>query len=180
MPNALALRNEAVNGPVPYRVVPDISMDADAQSGMLIGLTQTFPGGVRYGQFKEGGTSLSSPLLAGVIADADQAAGTPLGFLNPVLYKAYKATPAAFDDTRLPPHPHSAAVVRVDFANSVNASSGYIMSMRPLNYEGPETYCDATNNCATRNVSLTTRPGFDSMTGMGSITSRFVSTISKY
>ena len=180
VPRKLALRNEAVNGPVPYRVVPDISMDADPQTGMLIGATQTFPGGVRYGQFKEGGTSLSSPLLAGVIADADQAAGTPLGFLNPVLYKAYKATPAAFDDTRLPPQPHSAAVVRVDFANSVNASSGYIMSMRPLNYEGPETYCDATGNCATRKVSLTTRPGFDSMTGMGSITSRFISTISKY
>ena len=45
---------------------PDISMDADAQTGMLIGATQTFPNGVRYGQFKEGGTSLASPLLAGV------------------------------------------------------------------------------------------------------------------
>ena len=56
---------------------PDISMDADAQSGMLIGLTQTFPDGIYYDQFKEGGTSLASPLLAGVIADADQAAGTP-------------------------------------------------------------------------------------------------------
>jgi subtilase family serine protease len=180
VPKALALRNEAVNGPVPYRVVPDISMDGDPQTGMLIGATQTFPNGVRYGQFKEGGTSLSSPLLAGVIADAVQAAGTPLGFLNPVLYKAYKATPAAFDDTRLPPNPHSAAVIRVDYANSVNASAGYVMSMRPLNYEGPETYCDATGNCATRNVSLTTGPGFDSMTGMGSINSRFIPTISKY
>jgi subtilase family serine protease len=180
VPKALALRNEAVNGPVPYRVEPDISMDGDPQTGMLIGVTQTFPHGVRYGQFKEGGTSLSSPLLAGVIADAVQAAGTPLGFLNPVLYKAYKATPAAFDDTRLPPNPHSAAVIRVDFANSVNASSGYAVRLRPLNYEGPETYCDATGNCATRNVSLTTGPGFDSMTGMGSINSRFIPAISKY
>jgi subtilase family serine protease len=61
-------------------------MDADAQSGMLIGLTQTFPNGAHYGQFKEGGTSLASPLLAGVIADVDQAAGASLGFLNPALY----------------------------------------------------------------------------------------------
>ena len=180
VPRALALRNEAITGPVPFRVVPDISMDGDPQTGMLIGATQTFPSGVRYGQFKEGGTSLSSPLLAGVIADADQAAGTPLGFLNPVLYKAYKATPAAFDDTRLPPDPHSAAVVRVDYANAVNGSAGYVMSMRALNYEGPETYCDATGNCATRDVSVTTAPGFDSMTGMGSINSRFIPTISKY
>jgi subtilase family serine protease len=147
---------------------------------MLIGLTQTFPNGVRYGQFKEGGTSLSSPLLARVIADAGQAAGMSLGFLNPVLYKAYKRTPAAFSDTRLPAHPHSAAVIRVDFANAVNASAGYIVSLRPLNYEGPETYCDATGNCATRNVSLTTGPGFDSMTGMGSVNSRFIPVISKF
>ena len=77
----------------PLRVDPDISMDADANTGMLIGLTQTFPDGVYYDQFKEGGTSLASPLLAGVIADADQGAGIPLGFLNPVLYKAYLKTP---------------------------------------------------------------------------------------
>src|SRR5262249_46386184 len=83
VPPALALRNEAIFGPVPLRVEPDISMDGDAQSGMLIGLTETFPNGVHYGQFKEGGTSLASPLLAGVVADADQAAGVPLGFLNP-------------------------------------------------------------------------------------------------
>ena len=45
MPAALALRNEALFGPQPLRVVPDISMDADASTGMLIGLTQTFPDG---------------------------------------------------------------------------------------------------------------------------------------
>jgi hypothetical protein len=115
-----------------------------------------------------------------VIADADQAAGVPLGFLNPVLYKAYKATPAAFHDIQLPPHPDSAAVIRVDYANTVNPSAGYIVSLRALNYEGPETYCDATGNCATRDVSLTTTPGFDSMTGTGSVNSTFISTISKY
>ena len=48
VPAALALRNEDLFGPVPLRVEPDISMDADAQSGMLIGLTETFPNGVRY------------------------------------------------------------------------------------------------------------------------------------
>jgi subtilase family serine protease len=64
VPKALALRNQAFNGPVPYRVVPDISMDGDPQTGFLIGLTQTFPNGTYYDQFKEGGTSLSSPLLA--------------------------------------------------------------------------------------------------------------------
>jgi subtilase family serine protease len=180
VPSALTLRNEALNGPVPYRVVPDISMDADPQTGMLIGLTQTFANGTYYDQFKEGGTSLASPLFAGVIADADQAAGGSLGFLNPLLYKADTATPAAFDDTLGPANPLSAAVIRVDYADGINGKHGYVMSMRALQYEGPETYCDGTGNCATRDVSLTTTPGFDSMTGIGSIGSKFIATMKKF
>jgi len=180
VPAALALRNEALFGPVPLRVVPDISMDADAQSGMLIGLTQTFPDGVYYDQFKEGGTSLASPLLAGVIADTVQAAGVPFGFLNPVLYKAFTSTPAAFNDILPPANPLSAAVIRVDYANTVDSSTGYIVSLRTINYAGPETYCDGTGNCATRNVTLTTAPGFDSMTGLGSVGKHFISTLSKF
>jgi len=180
VPTALALRNAPLFGPVPLRVVPDISMDADAQSGMLIGLTQTFPDGTYYDQFKEGGTSLASPLLAGVIADADQAAGIPLGFLNPVLYKAYLATPSAFFDVVAPSNPNAAAVIRVDYANSVDASSGYVVSLRAINYAGPETYCDGTGNCATRLVTLTAVPGFDSLTGLGSVGRHFIATLSKY
>ncbi len=180
VPKDLALRNQAINGPVPFRVVPDISMDSDAQTGMLIGLTQTFPGGTHYGQFKEGGTSLASPLFAGVIADADQAAGTPLGFLNPVLYKAWKATPTAFYDVVRPASLNSAAVVRVDYVNGVNASDGFVMSLRAINYEGKETYCDATGHCMTGPVTLTTWPGFDSMTGLGAPGSKFVATLSKF
>jgi subtilase family serine protease len=180
VPSALALRNEALFGPVPLRVVPDISMDADAQSGMLIGLTQTFPNGVYYDQFKEGGTSLASPLLAGVIADAAQAAGTPFGLLNPALYKAFTQTPAAFNDILSPASPDSTAVVRVDYVNSVNASGGYFVSLRAIDYAGPETYCDGTGNCATRNVTLTTAPGFDGLTGLGSVGRRFIATLSRF
>ena len=180
VPDPLALRNEALFGPVPLRVEPDISMDADAQSGMLIGLTQTFPNGVHYGQFKEGGTSLASPLLAGVIADVDQAAGAPLGFLNPALYKALTRSPSAFADTLPPADPNKAAVIRVDFANTVDPSNGFIMSARAINYAGPETYCDGTGNCATRNVTLTTAPGFDGLTGLGSAGNRFVAVMSRF
>lgn len=180
VPSALALRNEAIFGPQPLRVVPDIAMDADAQTGMLIGLTQTFPNGVYYAQFKEGGTSLASPLLAGVIADADQAAGTPLGFLNPVLYKAWSQTPAAFRDIVPPTRPHSTAVIRVDYANSVTPSAGYVVSLRVIDYEGPETYCDGTGNCATRNVTLTTAPGFDGITGLGSVGTKFIAALSRF
>ncbi len=179
-PHGIAGSNESLFGPVPLRVEPDISMDADAQSGMLIGLTQTFPSGVRYDQFKEGGTSLASPLLAGVIADTDQAAGAPLGFLNPALYKASTRTPSAFRDIRPPAKPNSAAVVRVNFTNTINGSDGFLVSARSINYAGPETYCDATGNCATRNVPLTAGRGFDGLTGVGSVGKTFIRAMSKF
>ena len=180
VPSALALRNEAIFGPVPLRVVPDISMDADPTSGMLIGLTQVFPDGTFYDQLKEGGTSLASPLLAGVIADADQAAGIPLGFLNPVLYKASLGGNSTFEDILAPSNPNAAAAIRVDYANSVDASGGYLVSLRAINYEGPEIYCDGTGNCATRLVTLTTAPGYDGMTGLGSAGHNFIAGLSKF
>ena len=55
------------------RGVPDVSMDADPSTGMLIGQTQTFPDGVHYGEYRIGGTSLASPIFAGLMALADQA-----------------------------------------------------------------------------------------------------------
>jgi subtilase family serine protease len=178
VPSDLADRNLNVTGE-PMRVLPDISMDADPQTGFLIGLTQTFPNGTRYAQFKEGGTSLASPLLAGVVADADQAAGVSLGFLNPVLYKA-SSVKGTFNDILPPSNPDAAAVIRVDYTNTVDNSAGYTISLRTLDYQGPETYCDGTGNCATRLVTLTTAPGFDSMTGLGSAGPDFVSELSKF
>ena len=51
----------------PRRVVPDMSIVGDPNTGMLVGQTQKFPGkeGVHYDEYRIGGTSLSSPLLAG-------------------------------------------------------------------------------------------------------------------
>jgi subtilase family serine protease len=180
VPSALALRNQSLFGNTPLRVVPDISMDADAQSGLLIGLTQTYPHGTHYGQFKEGGTSLASPLLAGVVADTDARAGSPLGFLNPELYKADTQSPSAFNDIMPPANPDAADVIRVDYANAVNSSSGFLVSVRAINYAGPETYCDGTGNCATRMVTLTTAKGYDGMTGIGSVSGKFVSIMSRF
>jgi hypothetical protein len=115
-----------------------------------------------------------------VIADADQAAGAPVGFLNPALYKASTRTPSAFRDIRPPANPNSAAVVRVDFTNTVNSSDGFLVSARSINYAGPETFCDATGNCATRNVTLTAGPKFDGLTGIGSVGPKFIAKLSKF
>jgi subtilase family serine protease len=182
VPDALANRNDTVEGAA--RVEPDISMDADAQSGLLIGLTQVYPNGTHYGQFKEGGTSLASPLLAGVIADTDQAAkshgNAVLGFLNPVLYGNYLSHPTAFQDIVPPFSPNATSVIRVDFANTVDNSDGYNVSLRAIGYAGPETYCDGTGNCATRPVTLTAGSGFDSLTGLGTPGPNFVSEFSQF
>ena len=44
----------------------------------LIGQTQQFPEGAHYDEFRIGGTSLSSPIFAGLMALADQAAADAL------------------------------------------------------------------------------------------------------
>ena len=132
---------------------------------MLVGETQTFPDGVYYDQYRIGGTSLSSPLFAGVMADADQAAGGPLGFVNPLLYKLQaSSTPGAFYDV-LPSSPQ--ADVRNDYVDGVDAEEGTITSVRVLDYQGKEEYCSGTGNCTKQKVALETAPGFDSMTGIG-------------
>lgn len=45
-----------------------------------------FPNPNNNGYYSIGGTSEGSPQWAGIIADANQLAGQPLGFLNPKLY----------------------------------------------------------------------------------------------
>ena len=103
-----------------------------------------------------------------------------LGFLNPVLYGNYLSHPTAFQDIVPPFSPNATSVVRVDFANTVDNSAGYLVSLRAIGYAGPETYCDGTGNCATRPVTLTAGSGFDSLTGMGTPGPNFVSEFSKF
>jgi hypothetical protein len=97
-----------------------------------------------------------------------------------VIYKASTAGNSTFRDILPPANPHATAVVRVDFANSVDASQGYLVSLRAIDYQGPETFCDGTGNCATRPVTLTTAPGYDGMTGLGSAGHNFIAELSKF
>jgi subtilase family serine protease len=129
------------------RVVPDVGMDGDPGTGFLVGQTQTFPEGVSYDEYRIGGTSLSSPLFAGVMALADQRAGVHHGFANPFLYSLSGS--AALRDIK--PGPKS-AVVRNDYANSVNPSDGVAVSVRTI---------DADLQ------SLRTLNGYDTLTGLG-------------
>ncbi|PWJ24157.1 pro-kumamolisin-like protein [Branchiibius hedensis] len=131
-----------------YRAVPDVAMDADPQTGFLVGETQAFPdGSTKYSEYRIGGTSLSSPLFAGEVALADQVVGGPLGFLNPAMYKL-AGTPT-FND--IASTGVSQAEVRVDFVNGVDASGGLRTTARTINQTG----------------TIFTRKGYDDVTGVG-------------
>ena len=139
------------------RAIPDIAAFGDPNTGYLIGQTQTFPGGVvKYSEYRIGGTSLSSPIMAGIMALADQAKGSAHGFANPAFYA--NATSGAFYDVL-----HQAgAVVRVNYVNSVDASNGLAYRLRTFD----------------QGLSLKTTAGWDDITGLGTPTSAFIGALS--
>jgi subtilase family serine protease len=132
--------------PAGARGVPDVAMDADPTTGMLVGETQTFPDGVYYDQYRIGGTSLASPLFAGMTALAFQHAGGGVGLLNPTIY----AHAGAFTDVS--GSGLDAGNVRVDYANGIDASGGLLYSVRTFNQDS----------------SLGVGTGWDDVTGLGS------------
>src|SRR5882757_6750622 len=158
VPNSLSLAN---GGTTKQRVEPDIAAVADPNTGFLMGQTQTFADGtVKYSEYRIGGTSLASPVIAAVQADAQQArGGRAIGFANPLIYS--KAGTSAYHDvTDYPYGPNvTLSEVRVDYANTQNADDGTITSLRVLG----------------RDASLVATPGYDDVTGVGTPTSRYVS-----
>jgi subtilase family serine protease len=134
-------------GSTPMRAVPDISMPADPNTGLRIGETQVFPNGTYYDEYRLGGTSLSSPLMAGVLADVDQYAGHAVGFINPLIYADENSS--AITDVRPTSGPE--ATVRTDFANFLNSSEGYLTRLQTLGVP----------------TTIFTLKGYDDMTGVG-------------
>jgi subtilase family serine protease len=145
VPDSLARMNQTGNNR--GRVVPDISMDGDPNTGFLIGETQTFPDGVYYDQYRIGGTSLSAPLFSGVMAVSNQLVHFDHGFINPVLYQFTSRTRAIIDVRHV-----TGGVVRVDFANGVDATDGTVTSVRTFDFQG---------------LAIHTAPGYDNVTGLG-------------
>lgn len=66
------------------RGVPDVSWDADPQTGVLVSLYN--PSYDNYTYYIVGGTSVGAPSWAGSMALLDQKAGENLGLINPTLY----------------------------------------------------------------------------------------------
>ena len=129
------------------RGVPDVAALGDPQTGYLIGQTQSFPGGPAYDEYRIGGTSVSAPIMAGLMALADQKAGRPHGFANPLFY----ANAGRFADVLSV----KTAVARRNFNNSVDASAGTSDFLR--------TFDDFSGSPAQH-----TSVGWDDVTGLGS------------
>jgi len=135
-------------GSTPMRAVPDIAMPGDPNTGFEVGETQTFPDGTYWDQYRIGGTSLSSPLLAGVVAVADQLHHRSLGFVNPLYYSLLGTN--ALHDIVAPSSPQ--AEVRTNYANSVDSSQGYTFQLRTTDVQSS---------------TLHDTPGYDDETGVG-------------
>ena len=144
------------------RGVPDVSALADPNTGMLVGETQSFGAqtvwgkGVKYGEYRIGGTSLASPLIAGLNAAAQQGRSR-IGFANPMLY-GLAASANPFYDVK-PEGP--VGDVRKDYANGLNGDDGTLTSVRTFN----------------RDSSLTTGRGWDQVSGLGSPTAAYLGAV---
>ncbi len=147
-------------GVAPGRVVPDVSMDSDPTTGMLIGETMTFAGGkTKFGEFRIGGTSVACPLFSGLVALAVQRHhGRGLGMIMPTLY-AHAKTAAGrrelFNDPSLVKQRHGQtafANIRSDHVDPTNPNSPRIFTLRTLGNLG----------------TLHQRRGYDDSTGLGS------------
>ena len=133
---------------VPMRTVPDIAMDADPNTGMIVGETQVFPDGTYWDQYRIGGTSLASPLLAGLVAVADQAHHKALGFINPLYYSMIGTS--AVHDIVAPRSP--IAQVRTEFVNGVDNKQGKLYKLQTIDVQ---------------TSTLHDGPGYDDETGVG-------------
>ena len=135
------------NGHAAMRALPDVAMPADPDTGLEIGETQQFSDGTYYSTYRLGGTSLASPLFAGVVADAVQFNGAPIGFINPLLYGNID-TPAITDVTA--PSTRQ-ATVRTNLSKPGDPAS------RP-------TWVLQTIDLPT---TISAGPGYDDQTGVG-------------
>jgi subtilase family serine protease len=168
----------------PNRVVPDIAMLADPFTGFLQG--ETFyeetpgvldlgcaaiaqPANAEYCTFPQGGTSVASPLFAGVVAVIDSArlsVGKPmLGFANPSLYKLTVGKPGTAAPIQYVV-PTSKPLALIDEELYPNGGgfgfAGIAINMAPV-----DPFNQDTGWILGADSKLKTKVGFDNVTGLG-------------
>jgi len=143
----------------PVRVTPDISADADFSTGFAVGqLTfsasdPTAP--PTYSESSFAGTSLATPLVAGMMAAAQQGQATPFGFADPLLYKL--AGTSGISDV-LPLAGNAPALYH-----------GALCEATSCHTQGLTVYDDQSTALFNTGeyTGQTTTKGYDNMTGLG-------------
>jgi subtilase family serine protease len=150
--------SQANGSAAPMRAVPDISMPGDPNTGFRVGQTQVFPDGTYYDEYRIGGTSLSSPLLAGMEAVASQKAHHPIGFANPLFYNLLGSS--ALSDITAPTSP--VQQVRANFVNGIDPSGGRSYQLQTIDVQ---------------TSLIHSHQGYDDETGVGTPGTRFFSAV---
>ena len=144
------------------RSAPDISADADPFTGINVGLLNLKGKQPVFFQESIGGTSESSPLVAGMVTAAQQGQRAPFGFIDPAIYRLHGTS--AFFDT-LPLTSHSPALdrgVECDLTEFANICLGPTKNRIPS-----LTTNDDQNPHMKGYTGQVTLPGYDNMTGLG-------------
>jgi subtilase family serine protease len=158
VPRSLATDEpDGVNSSTPMRVEPDVSALADPSTGVLVGETTLQPNGTTYAfsLSRIGGTSVASPVFAGIEADAQQAARHDIGFANPAIYARY-GTSAFHDVTDHPLGPQQLFEVRNNYTDPYTKQGPLVTYLRVLGIDGQGA------------AALPATRGYDDSTGVGS------------
>lgn len=132
------------------RMVPDLSVMGDPLTGFI-----EYTGGSWN---PIGGTSIGAPIMAAVVATADESCGTRLGSINPTLY-LMAANGTGFDDVTSGTNSLAAQYPSTFAAESgdYNAAVGYDMASG-LGSPDPSTFipglCASSASAATSTVTL--------------------------
>lgn len=141
------------------RAAPDISADADPMTPFAEG-ELPLTGKSVYSESPVGGTSLATPLIAGLVADAQQGQAVPFGFLNPALYRL--AGTSAIRDI-LPVTSKTPTQYRGTYCNPAYATCESEPAVVEFDAQGPSIGNPGLDNY-TGQVTL---KGYDTMTGIG-------------
>ncbi|GAA1272831.1 S53 family peptidase [Kitasatospora nipponensis] len=139
----------------PLRATPDIAMSGDLVAATLVGYT---PAGGAYSEGGYGGTSVSSPEVAGMLANAIQARGHAIGFANPALYKRANNDSIFNDVDDAPNHGKLGNVVDLGVVNG---------ALKVRLYKIGADY------------GLKATEGYDTVTGLGSPNKGFLKSFAK-
>jgi subtilase family serine protease len=139
----LAYNESLTRASSPMRVTPDVSALADPSTGVAVGETlfgpdnaQGVPGPEKFYLSRIGGTSVASPIFAGIEADAQQAARQPIGFANPAIYGLDARSSSAFHNITDNPNGTTFYELRSNYTDPMNETLPLVTYLRTLGADG--------------------------------------------